>query len=147
MTPYSIACKRKQDRGSMLIELLDPATDFCAGEDPACAEAEAAGAAGVGEVEKEGVEDVGAGADDKAALLPRARASSTATAFGRERRRGGLAPAAGGSDSEDSDDDDDDSDASEAGADGPLLLWEGVELIQVGTGRAGWAGGQGPVGK
>ncbi|KAG2428245.1 hypothetical protein HYH02_014427 [Chlamydomonas schloesseri] len=132
MTPYSIACKRKQDRGSMLIELLDPATDFCAGEDPACGEAEAAGAAGAAGAAAEGEkEEVDGNSDDKAALLPRARASSTATAFGRERRRGGLAPAAGGSDSEGGDDGDgSDSDDSESGADGPLLLWEGVELIQ-----------------
>ncbi|KAG2423703.1 hypothetical protein HXX76_015093 [Chlamydomonas incerta] len=131
MTPYSIACKRQQDRGSMLIELLDPATDFCAGEDPACGEAEAAdaaGAAGAATRAAAGGED--AGGADNASLLPRAGLSNTAAAFGRGRRRGGLAVAGGGSDSEEDGDEDEDSDDSEGGADGPLLLWEGVELIQ-----------------
>jgi hypothetical protein len=30
MTPYSIACKRGSDRSTMLVELLDPATDLAA---------------------------------------------------------------------------------------------------------------------
>ncbi|GFR45485.1 hypothetical protein Agub_g6829, partial [Astrephomene gubernaculifera] len=101
MTPYSIACKRK-DRRRMLVELLDPATDFCANE---------------GEEQADGQAAAGAGSDSAGGAGASLLGSRS---FGRRRGLGG-----GRGD----EDDDEDSD-SEGGVAGPLLLWEGVELVQ-----------------
>ncbi|KXZ42992.1 hypothetical protein GPECTOR_108g187 [Gonium pectorale] len=92
MTPYSIACKRQQEYGKMLIELLDPSTDFTAGED-------------------DDGDDQAAGGGAPAGLLRRQRY-------------------AGASDADDDGAEADSDSDSEGGAAGPLLLWEGVELIQ-----------------
>ncbi|EFJ51793.1 hypothetical protein VOLCADRAFT_87318 [Volvox carteri f. nagariensis] len=105
MTPYTIACKRKQERGSMLIELLDPATDFGGDETPS------EGDDGDGD---RGSGAEGDGGDGEAA----ARGSSDLLRYSGK---------AYGADPDGDDDDDADSDAAAAG---PLLLWEGVELVR-----------------
>ncbi|GLC44208.1 hypothetical protein PLESTB_000753100 [Pleodorina starrii] len=115
MTPYTIAGKRKHERGSMLLELLDPTTDFGAGSSDSESD---------GDDDEEEEDGSGGGSTSGGVAAAAARRR-------RPGRRGRRRPGSADKDVVDDDDDEDDDDAdSEAAAAGPLLLWEGVELVR-----------------
>ncbi|KAG2490402.1 hypothetical protein HYH03_011202 [Edaphochlamys debaryana] len=127
MTPYSIARKRCTEIASMLIELLDPSTNFAAGDNlderplglpnaPGSSQDLVTRNPGEGSDEEHDSDDP----EHAATSLLRPRGLVARQRFNSRRHDGSA-----------SDGDDSDSDDSDDGAAGaPLLLWEGVELIQ-----------------